>query len=240
MITETVNSLFWKDENNSSEKSQDIGPLASADQKFSSPPFSLGLNQKNSAIAAANAPIQNELPGFMDLVREGSEQDTSTNKGSHSIDSLDVGEIQGDIRGLQKELDNLHHQVRSQSGQGQLDAEHYEAGKGLMANSNQDFKEIAAVTKQQHDETAIKALEEDPSTPFLDKFSDWMTSGEKTLAGALSFISDPARATEQASMADFLKLQYAVQRATQKTELFAGIVGAVVTGIKTLMTTQLG
>lgn len=112
-----------------------------------------------------------------------------------------------------------------------LAEEHLEAYKKVTDLINEDLYEIATHTQQQ---PAKK--KEEPSV--TRKVLDWVSSGEEILNRALLYFSD--RDGKEESIANFLKVQYAVQRATQRAELFASIVGTTVSSVKTIMTTQLG
>ena len=99
---------------------------------------------------------------------------------------------------------------------------------------NEDLGAIAESTQQD----LQKDKEEEAEHSLTRKVINWISSGEEVLNRALLYFSD--RNGERENLANFLKVQYAVQRATQRAELFASIVGTSVSSIKTIMTTQLG
>ncbi len=70
----------------------------------------------------------------------------------------------------------------------------------------------------------------------LSRVVNWLGGAQGALGGALEYL----KTTEKPDITSYLRLQYAVQRATQRGELFSSIVGSSVSGIKTIMSTQLG
>lgn len=71
---------------------------------------------------------------------------------------------------------------------------------------------------------------------LLENAINWIGGAQDTFSGALGYLES----APNMNPADFLKMQYSVQRAAQRGELFASIIGSSVSGIKTLMSTQLG
>jgi hypothetical protein len=71
---------------------------------------------------------------------------------------------------------------------------------------------------------------------MVDFLTGWLDGSQKTLSKALTSVSG----LKDPNPADLMNLQYSVQRATQRSELFSTIIGSSVSGIKTIMSTQLG
>lgn len=113
-----------------------------------------------------------------------------------------------------------------------LAPDHFEALQRLTQKLSPDMQTIAKSSKGEFNPG--KTGSEGGSA--LERVTQWLSGSQETLGGALNYL----QTTEKPNVADYLKLQYAVQRATQRGELFASIIGSSVSGIKTLMSTQLG
>ncbi|MBQ8498836.1 hypothetical protein [Chlamydia sp.] len=147
-------------------------------------------------------------------------------------EALDSEELQEQIHLLKHRLWDAQMQMQNQNPD-RLAAEHMDALDVIVNLINGDLQTIAEHTQQtiQHENSGEERS-------VTRKMVDWVSSGEEILNRALLYFSD--RNGERETLADFLKVQYAVQRATQRAELFASILGATVSSIKTIMTTQLG
>lgn len=74
------------------------------------------------------------------------------------------------------------------------------------------------------------------SGSLLKFVTDFVSGGQNQFEKALQYLGS----VKNPNPAEMLKLSYTVQRASQKTELFASIIGSAVGGIKALFGTQLG
>ncbi|SGA29357.1 Uncharacterised protein [Chlamydia abortus] len=146
-------------------------------------------------------------------------------------EALDSEELKEQINNLKERLWDA--QSTLQQDQNKLSQEHFEAVSVIIDLINGDLNDIAEHTQQN-----LQTKKEEEHESVARKMVNWVSSGEEVLNRALLYFSD--RNGERENLADFLKVQYAVQRATQRAELFASIVGTTVSSIKTIMTTQLG
>lgn len=195
-------------------------PLASELQK-EVPTFVLGGNRLEQ-----NARVEEPRPHHLAMLHDRESQIMDP----EIEEALDSEELQEQIHNLKERLWEAKVSIQDVELD-RLTAEHIEAYEKITDLINNDLYEIAAHTQQQ----PVKKKEE-PSV--ARKVLDWVSSGEEILNRALLYFSD--RDGKEESVANFLKVQYAVQRATQRAELFASIVGTTVSSVKTIMTTQLG
>ncbi len=71
---------------------------------------------------------------------------------------------------------------------------------------------------------------------IMDFIVNWIDGSQKTMNQALSAYSQ----VDNLNPAAYLTLQAAVQRASERAELFGSIVSSSVSGVKTIMSMQLG
>ncbi|BAE81743.1 conserved hypothetical protein [Chlamydia felis Fe/C-56] len=186
------------------------------------PAFSLGMSAD-----ALNKNVEDVKPNPMAMM-----QDRNSNLIDPELEEeLDSEELKEQINNLKERLWDAQTTLRQD--QNKLSPEHFEAVNVIIDLINGDLSDIAEHTQQRLQD---KNEKEDDSV--VRKMINWVSSGEEVLNRALLYFSD--RNGERENLADFLKVQYAVQRATQRAELFASIVGTSVSSIKTIMTTQLG
>jgi len=112
-----------------------------------------------------------------------------------------------------------------------LTKDHQAALKTLTDKLTPDVKQIAQATESTYAPPALKK-----GGDVLGHVINWIDGSQRSMKSALNFLSQK----HDLNPADFLKLQYSVQRASQRTELFASVIGSTVSGLKTLMSTQLG
>ncbi|WP_100934436.1 hypothetical protein [Candidatus Chlamydia corallus] len=199
-------------------------PLVSELKKDISP-FALGsyVAPKNDAL------IEGFKPNPMAMM-----QDQNSNLIDPELqEALESEELQEQINNLKGRLWDFRSTFEDSQTTAQFADEHFQAVGVIIDLINEDLNTIAEHTQQ---DTKKQDQEEDSSV--TRKVIDWVSSGEEVLNRALLYFSD--RDGNRESLANFLKVQYAVQRATQRAELFASIVGTSVSSVKTIMTTQLG
>lgn len=173
--------------------------------------------------------VDKVVPSPMYMIKDQQEQ-----KGTTSLvtsEELDTDVLTNQISQLKGSFSDLAVNIENTS-QSFDDKDTHQALQ-IMHLLNQDLSEIANNTNQQDDDNL-----EDESKTFIHKALNWCYSGEQILHNALLFLSE--QKDSFSSLGDYLKLQYAVQRATQRTELFASLMGITISSIKTIMTTQLG
>jgi hypothetical protein len=110
-------------------------------------------------------------------------------------------------------------------------SDHYEAMQKVIEKLNPDMKTIAKSTNG-----TFEAPQKKSGESVLGHVANWINGAQGTLGGALDYLQN----TKNPDVTSYLRLQYAMQKATQRGELFASIIGSSVSGIKTIMSTQLG
>jgi len=137
---------------------------------------------------------------------------------------------------MQTNMEHLHQQLDDAKGKVQdqknvLTEDHDKALSSLVDKLNPDYKRIAQNTGQEfHPATRGKGQ------GVRDYVVNWVNGSQENLTKALNYLSN----MKQPDPAAYLKIQMSVQRATQRGELFASIIGSSVSGVKTIMSTQLG
>lgn len=101
----------------------------------------------------------------------------------------------------------------------------------LVDKMNGSMSQIA-----KHSDSEFVPKKQAAGQKMVDFLTDWIDGSQKTMGKALSSVSK----MENPGPADLMNLQYSVQKASQRAELFSSIIGASVSGIKTIMSTQLG
>ncbi len=140
-------------------------------------------------------------------------------------------EIGGQINKLKGQLEDVQNDLRNPDITNEFSPDHYEAMNRLIEKANPDFRAVA-----NNSETEFNPPAHQPGESVLSYVSNWLDGSQKTLSNSLDYLAKQ----KSPNIGGYMKLQYAVQRATQRGELFASIVGSSVSGIKTIMSTQLG
>jgi len=143
-----------------------------------------------------------------------------------------VAQISSSLGSLQDQFSSIRDQLQDASAQGKLTPQHYDALKELASQSNGSITNIANLTQGQFQPPAIG------SNNVLKDIINWVNGGQQAFGHALNYLSSSDG--KQMNVASMFKLQYSVQRASQKAELFASVISSTVSGIKTIMSTQLG
>lgn len=212
------------DNNKDMQVNSPEGPLMAPtahDSQKDVPAFVLGKKQ----VEENDPRVEEARPQHMMMLQD---------QGSNVVDPeleevINSEELQEQIHNLKERLWDARVSIQDLELE-RLATEHIEAYEKITDLLNDDLYAIAAHTEQQ-----VPMKKE---TSFARKALDWVSSGEEILNRALLYFSD--KNGQEDSLANFLKVQYAVQRATQRAELFASIVGTTVSSVKTIMTTQLG
>lgn len=173
--------------------------------------------------------VDKVVPSPMYMIKDQQEQKGATSL--ISSEELDTGVLSNQIAQLKGSFSDLALNIENTSQV--FDDKDTHQVLQVMHLLDQDLSEIANNTNQQDGQHL-----EDESKTFVHKALNWCYSGEQILHNALLFLSE--QKDSFSSLGDYLKLQYAVQRATQRTELFASLMGITISSIKTIMTTQLG
>jgi hypothetical protein len=140
-------------------------------------------------------------------------------------------ELSSQIEKLHNQLGNIRTNLQNPTLTKNFVPDHYTAMEKVVQKMNPDMNTIAKSTQGK-----FEPAQKTPGTGVLDFVTNWVGGAQNTLSGALSYL----QTTDKPDVTNYLRLQYAVQRASQRGELFASILGSSVSGIKTIMSTQLG
>lgn len=194
-------------------------PALGAGEEAQEPkPFSLPPEPGKQAPVSEQIPSARPSP--MDIAKEGSAKNQMTPE-----------QLQDQLTKLKGQLDEAQNNLQNPTLVNRFTQDHYTALQRLTEKMNPDMRGIAKNAEGEFNPIQHKAGE-----PVLNYITRWINGSQETLSQALNSIGtdknpDPAK---------MLKLQYSVQRAVQRGELFASIVGASVSGVKTILSTQLG
>lgn len=147
---------------------------------------------------------------------------------------LSPEELRHQLSQLHSKLGAVQQDLQNPTVTKGLTQDHYAALQRAVQASNPDMQDVAKYSKGKFDTPQQK-----PGQPVLDYVVQWINGSQGVLGGALDFLQN-AHNTQGSNVANYLKLQYAVQKASQRGQLFASIIGASVSGIKTIMSTQIG
>ena len=180
-------------------------------------PFTLGPEGQNVI-----AEPQSTYPSPMEVASDSARQQAP----------LAPEELNAQLVKLQNKLGDVQNKLQDTRVADNLTTDHYSAMQKLAQKMNPDMQAIAKSSKGQ-----FEPPEQKPGkSGTVEYISQWLNGAQGTLGGALNYLQN----TEKPDITSYFKLQYAVQRATQRGELFASIIGSSVSGIKTIMSTQLG
>ena len=139
-------------------------------------------------------------------------------------------ELNENINHLQNHLNDVSKQLQNPSVANKMTDDHLNAMTKLIGKMNPDMRTIANHSKGEFHPGKVD------NNNVLGSVVKWINGSQQTLGGAMNYLGH----MKQPSMASFMKLQWSVQRASQRAELFSSIIGSSVSGIKTIMSTQLG
>jgi hypothetical protein len=189
--------------------------LASGEETQEPKPFSLGPEGKPAQETQSQRPSPMEVAG--DAARQHPQ--------------IPPEQLSEHILKLQEQYQVIQNKIQQRESEKSFTADHYSAMQKITQKLNPDMQTIAKNTSGEFNPPVQKK-----GQSVVDHIANWINGSQGTLQNALEFLQ-----TEQKpDPASYLRLQYAVQRATQRGELFASIVGSTVSGIKTIMSTQLG
>ncbi len=140
-------------------------------------------------------------------------------------------EMNSNITKAQQTLSDAKSQLQDPTkAQGLTDVHNQALGK-VVDTMNPDMQTIAKTTGQTY-----APPKQGDGESVLSYVANWIGGAEGTMNGALNYLST----VKQPNPADFMKLQYAMQRASQRGEMFASIISSSVSGVKSIMAIQLG
>ncbi|MCH9626807.1 MAG: hypothetical protein S4CHLAM2_04380 [Chlamydiales bacterium] len=202
------------------EYGRDKPGLGSGEEAQEPKPFSLPPEAgKEGAPVEANP---SEKPSPMDMARENA---------GKTMEQMSPEQLGDHLNKLKTQLSTAQNNLQDPSVTSKFADEHYQALNKLVDKMNPDIRNIAKNSQGEFNPPQHMSGE-----PALNYITRWINGSQETLSSALNYVGKQ----KDPNPADFLKLQYSVQRAVQRGELFASIVGGTVSGIKTLMSTQLG
>lgn len=137
---------------------------------------------------------------------------------------------------LRSQLNEVTAKLQDTNLQNKLTDDHISAIKQVVKKMNPDMRSIANETGGKFQAANV----EGDKSSVLSSVTNWINGSQEALGGALNYLSQKKGDQSGVNPAEFLKLQYSVQRATQRGELFSSIISSSVSGIKTIMSTQLG
>lgn len=171
-------------------------------------------------LAQPNQQVGDSRPSPMDMMKDQKDS-------SHWAPE----EMKSRLQEMHNQLQNTSNKLHTPSVREKLTSVHEEGLKKVTDKMNPDMRKIATTTEQEYNPPALGKGE-----GLLNHIGKWIDGAQGTLSNAMGFLqSNPKIGT-----ADYLKLQYSVQRASQRAELLASILGASTSGVKAIMSTQLG
>ncbi|NGX55049.1 MAG: hypothetical protein KR126chlam2_00671 [Chlamydiae bacterium] len=140
-------------------------------------------------------------------------------------------EMNNNIVQAQQTLTDAKSQLQDPTkAQGLTDVHNQALGK-VVDTMNPDMQTIANTTGQEY-----APAKQGEGEGILSYVTKWIDGAQGTMSGALNYLST----MKNPNPADFMKLQYAMQRASQRGEVFASIISSSVSGVKSIMSIQLG
>jgi len=193
--------------------------LAEGEEAQEPKPFALPPEAGKEQPAEA---VSTDKPTPMDVAKDAAE------KGAPQMTPEQLGE---QMDKLKTQLGTAQTNLQDSGITNKFSKDHYDALGKLVEKMNPDMRSIAKSTKGE-----LSPTQHISGEPVLKFITRWINGSQQTLSAAMNYIGSE----KNPNPASMLKLQYSVQRATQRGELFASIVGATVSGIKTILSTQLG
>lgn len=192
-------------------------PALGAGEETQGKPFSLGP-EGGKAVPSEATP---ERPSPMEVAGDAARQHPQ----------VAPEELSDRIVNLQNQLSTVQNQIQDPKFSKTFTSDHYEAMQKVTQKMDPDMQTIAKNSNGQYAPPTQKKEQ-----GVLEYITQWINGSQGTLGNALNYL----QTVQKPDPSTYLRLQYAVQRATQRGELFASIVGSSVSGIKTIMSTQLG
>lgn len=169
-----------------------------------------------------------QMPKGTEKTGAPSPMEIASQQGANRIPPEELG---NKIQTAQQALEQARTKLGDPEFQKGLTQDHYNALSEVTTKLNGDLRAIA-----ENSNGKFTPQVGDPKKSAAENVLNWINGSQKTLTGALNYLST----TPKPNVASYMKMQYAVQRATQRAELFSSIVSSSVSGLKTLMSTQLG
>lgn len=139
-------------------------------------------------------------------------------------------EIQSNMERLQQQLAQAKTQLQNPNITKNLTPDHFAALDKLTDKMNPDMRSIAKLTGNEFT-PPLKGKDS-----LLNSVLKWVGGSQDMMESALAYAGSMKNPNPQ----DMLRLQFSMHRATERGELFSSIIGSTVSGIKTIMSAQLG
>lgn len=194
-------------------------PLSTGQEGTQPKPFSLAPEPLKGGAAAAEATSK---PSPMEVAREARQQKqrwTPEEMSSH----LDK---------LQDTLTNAKINLANPAVTARLTPDHLEALEKLTTKMSPDIRTIADASGAPYE-----PMTKGKGEGLLSFITNWVNASQITTSAAQ--VSDP-NVYKTMDLSKILGMQAAIQRASTKGELFSSIMGSTISGLKSLMMTQLG
>lgn len=196
------------------EYGRDKPSVGSGEETKEPKPFSLSP-EPSSAQSTEKASAQ---PSPMEAASQAAQQKP-----------MSADELSEHMNKLKGQLDDAQTKLQDPTVTNKFTQDHYNALNKVTDKMNSDMHTIAKASNGKFEEPG-------KSSSTLDYVVKWINGSQQTLSSALKYVGSE----KNPNPAQFLRLQYSVQRASQRGELFASVIGSSVSGIKTIMSTQLG
>ncbi len=193
-------------------------PALGAGEEANERPFSFGPEGNGGKTQEASS----GFPSPMQVAGDAAKQQQQV---------IEPEQLSNQISQLHDQLNTIKAKLSNPNITQNFSGDHYNALQKVTDKINPDLHTIGKYANKEY-----LPPQHEKGEPLLHYIVNWVNGSQSTLKGALEYLQQDHKPNPAA----YLRLQYAVQRATQRGELFASIVGSSVSGIKTLMSTQLG
>lgn len=140
-------------------------------------------------------------------------------------------EMQDRLTLLQTHLQTVSTQLESPKATGKLTPEHFNALNQIVDKMNPDMRSMAKYAGVDFAPVTQKKGE-----GVLSYLLNWVSGTQQMTNNSLSALAGATKPDP----AEMLKLQFIAQRSLERTELMSSVISSSVSGIKTLMSMQLG
>lgn len=168
--------------------------------------------------------VSSDKPSPFDLAREGT-------KGQR----WSQDQMEDNMKRLQQQLSDAKAKLQDPNLTKNFTQDHNTALVRNVDKMSPDIKTIAKYTGQ-GDLNPVKQV---PGQGVLDFVTKWIGQSQDTMANSVNYIN---QMSEKGSpdIGGYMKLQFAMNRAQERAELFSSIISASTSGIKQILSTQLG
>lgn len=184
-------------------------------------PFSLapepGKQGPQTAVGA-------DKPSPFDLAREGTKGQRWTPE-----------QMEDNMKRLQQQLNDTKTKLQNPDITKNFTQDHNTALVRNVDKLNPEMKTIAKYTGQGD----FNPVKQAPGQGVLDYVTKWIGQSQDTMANSVNYVNEMSQKGTP-DMGGFMKLQFAMNRAQERAELFSSIISSTTSGIKQILSTQLG